>query len=85
MIAEFVAFARDGGPTLTSPVAARQAVAAGLQATASIRDDDWLQQLLSGRVLALGHAALAGDGLWSEPLGVLRHAENPPPGTTVGQ
>ncbi|RDV43366.1 gfo/Idh/MocA family oxidoreductase [Leifsonia sp. ku-ls] len=42
MIAEFVAFARDGGPTLTSPVAARQAVAAGLQATASIRGDGGL-------------------------------------------
>lgn len=39
MIAEFVAFIRDGGATLTSPVAARQAVAAGLQATASIRGD----------------------------------------------
>jgi predicted dehydrogenase len=42
MIAEFVAFVRDGGPTLTSPVAARQAVAAGLQATASIRGDGGL-------------------------------------------
>jgi hypothetical protein len=33
----------------------------------------------------IAYAALAGDGVWSEPLGVLRHAENPPPGTTVGQ
>ncbi|MDN4614603.1 Gfo/Idh/MocA family oxidoreductase [Leifsonia sp. F6_8S_P_1B] len=39
LVAEFVRFARDGGPTLTSPVAARQAVAAGLVATASIRGD----------------------------------------------
>ncbi|WP_431220084.1 Gfo/Idh/MocA family protein [Leifsonia xyli] len=39
MVTEFVLFAREGGATLTSPVAARQAVAAGLAATASIRGD----------------------------------------------
>lgn len=39
MIAEFLRFARDGGPTQTSPVAARQAVAAALTATASLRSD----------------------------------------------
>jgi hypothetical protein len=39
LVAEFLRFAREGGPTLTSPVAARQAVAAGLVATASIRGD----------------------------------------------
>ncbi|GAB2529304.1 Gfo/Idh/MocA family protein [Paramicrobacterium agarici] len=37
MIAEFVRFARDGGPTLTSPVAARNAVATGVVATQSLR------------------------------------------------
>jgi predicted dehydrogenase len=42
LVAEFVRFARDGGPTVTSPVAARQAVAAGLVATASIRGDGGL-------------------------------------------
>ncbi|MFC6355319.1 Gfo/Idh/MocA family protein [Luethyella okanaganae] len=42
MITEFVAFAQDGAPTLTSPIAARQAVAAALQATASIRADGGL-------------------------------------------
>jgi predicted dehydrogenase len=37
MIEEFLRFAREGGPTSTSPVAARQAVAAAVQATASLR------------------------------------------------
>ncbi|MCZ4119002.1 Gfo/Idh/MocA family protein [Streptomyces sp. H39-S7] len=38
LIDEFLRFARDGGPTDTSPIAARMAVAAGAQATASLRD-----------------------------------------------
>lgn len=37
MMAEFLRFAADGGPTLTSPVAAREAVATALIATESIR------------------------------------------------
>lgn len=37
IVAEFVRFARDGGPTLTSPVAAREAVAAAVAATTSLR------------------------------------------------
>ncbi|MHA6621251.1 Gfo/Idh/MocA family protein [Pseudonocardia sp. DLS-67] len=37
LMAEFLRFARDGGPTDTSPVAARMSVAAGVQATASLR------------------------------------------------
>jgi predicted dehydrogenase len=37
LMAEFLRFARDGGPTETSPVAARMSVAAGVQATASLR------------------------------------------------
>ncbi|MCT9090253.1 Gfo/Idh/MocA family oxidoreductase [Streptomyces sp. ASQP_92] len=37
VIDEFLRFVRDGGPTDTSPVAARMAVAAGFQATASLR------------------------------------------------
>lgn len=37
LIAEFVRFARDGAPTLTSPVAARMSVAAGVAATRSLR------------------------------------------------
>lgn len=40
MIAEFLRFAAEGGPTRTSPVAARQAVAAALLATDSIRGDN---------------------------------------------
>ncbi len=39
LIAEFLAFARNGGLTQTSPVAARQAVAAGVLATHSLRTD----------------------------------------------
>ncbi len=39
VVAEFLAFARDGGATRTSPVAARDAVAAGYAATASLRAD----------------------------------------------
>jgi hypothetical protein len=37
LVAEFVRFVRDGGATLTSPVAARAAVAAGYAATTSLR------------------------------------------------
>lgn len=37
LINEFLAFARDGGPTETSPVAARMSVAAGCVATDSLR------------------------------------------------
>jgi predicted dehydrogenase len=37
LVAEFLRFALVGGPTTTSPVAARQAVAAGVAATASLR------------------------------------------------
>ncbi|MEY9936564.1 Gfo/Idh/MocA family protein [Streptacidiphilus sp. MAP5-3] len=37
LVAEFCAFLRDGVQTLTSPVAAREAVAAGYAATASLR------------------------------------------------
>ncbi|MGW5238507.1 Gfo/Idh/MocA family protein [Monashia sp. NPDC004114] len=37
LIAEFVRFVRDGGPTMTSPVAAREAVAAAFAATTSLR------------------------------------------------
>lgn len=38
LIAEFLRFVREGGATETSPVAARDAVAAGIAATASLRD-----------------------------------------------
>jgi hypothetical protein len=38
-VAEFLSFVRGGGVTETSPVAARNAVAAGVVATASIRGD----------------------------------------------
>jgi predicted dehydrogenase len=38
IVGEFIRFARDGGPTLTSPVAARDAVAAGVMATRSLRE-----------------------------------------------
>lgn len=37
LIGEFLRFARDGGTTETSPVAAREAVAVGFQATESLR------------------------------------------------
>ncbi|MFV0375237.1 Gfo/Idh/MocA family protein [Microbacterium sp.] len=39
LIAEFLRFVRDGGITETSPVAAREAVAAGILATESLRSD----------------------------------------------
>jgi predicted dehydrogenase len=38
LMAEFLQFVRDGSPTLTSPVDAREAVAAGWAATMSLRD-----------------------------------------------
>jgi hypothetical protein len=37
LIAEFLRFARDGGATETSPIAAREAVAAGVLAAQSLR------------------------------------------------
>ncbi|MFI6831946.1 Gfo/Idh/MocA family protein [Kribbella sp. NPDC050241] len=39
LVGEFIRFVRDGGETLTSPVAARAAVAAGYAATTSLRSD----------------------------------------------
>ncbi len=39
MVAEFLRFVRTGEPTATSPVAAREAVAAGVVATESLRGD----------------------------------------------
>ncbi|MDN5756378.1 MAG: gfo/Idh/MocA family oxidoreductase, partial [Micrococcaceae bacterium] len=39
LIGEFLRFATEGGPTETSPVAARAAVAAGVLATESLRGD----------------------------------------------
>lgn len=39
LVAEFLRFVRDGGVTETSPVAAREAVAAGILATQSLRGD----------------------------------------------
>jgi len=39
MIAEFLRFVLTGEPTETSPVAAREAVAAGVTATESLRGD----------------------------------------------
>jgi predicted dehydrogenase len=38
LMAEFLRFVRDGSPTLTSPIDAREAVAAGWAATMSLRD-----------------------------------------------
>jgi hypothetical protein len=38
LVAEFLRFAAEGGPTETSPLAAREAVAAGVAATASLRE-----------------------------------------------
>ncbi|MFE5325305.1 Gfo/Idh/MocA family protein [Embleya sp. NPDC056575] len=38
LVAEFLRFVREGGATVTSPVAAREAVAAGYAATMSLRD-----------------------------------------------
>jgi predicted dehydrogenase len=45
IVAEFVAFVRDGIPTNTSPVAAREAVAAGYFATESLRTDNGLRRI----------------------------------------
>ncbi|GAB2655270.1 Gfo/Idh/MocA family protein [Kribbella swartbergensis] len=39
LVEEYIRFVRDGGATLTSPVAARAAVAAGYAATTSLRDN----------------------------------------------
>ncbi|YAL83176.1 Gfo/Idh/MocA family protein [Dermacoccaceae bacterium W4C1] len=45
LIAEFVRFAREGGATDTSPVAARESVAAAVAATMSLRDGGRPQQV----------------------------------------
>lgn len=39
LVAEFLRFVREGGQTQTSPIAAREAVAAGIAATDSLRGD----------------------------------------------
>ncbi|TDD28209.1 Gfo/Idh/MocA family oxidoreductase [Kribbella turkmenica] len=39
LVGEYIRFVREGGATLTSPVAARAAVAAGYAATTSLRDN----------------------------------------------
>ncbi|RAX50635.1 gfo/Idh/MocA family oxidoreductase [Arthrobacter sp. AQ5-05] len=54
LIAEFLRFASEGGPTQTSPVAARAAVAAGVLATESLRTDGSAKTVppLSGELLA---------------------------------
>ncbi|MGB9033069.1 MAG: Gfo/Idh/MocA family oxidoreductase [Paeniglutamicibacter sp.] len=54
LIAEFLRFAASGGPTETSPVAARAAVAAGVLATESLRTDGSAKIIpaLSGDLLA---------------------------------
>ena len=45
LIGEFLRFAAEGGTTDTSPIAARQAVAAGCVATDSLRDDSSARQV----------------------------------------
>ena len=45
LIGEFLRFATQGGPTETSPVAARAAVAAGVLATESLRGDGGARQV----------------------------------------
>jgi hypothetical protein len=45
LIAEFLRFAKDGGATATSPIAAREAVAAGVLATESLRGDGCSKQV----------------------------------------
>ncbi|GAA1876662.1 Gfo/Idh/MocA family oxidoreductase [Paeniglutamicibacter psychrophenolicus] len=54
LIAEFLRFASEGGPTETSPVAARAAVAAGVLATESLRTDGSAKAVpaLGGELLA---------------------------------
>jgi predicted dehydrogenase len=45
IMAEFLRFVREGGPTQTSPVAARDAVAAGCAATTSLRTGGFPQEV----------------------------------------
>jgi len=45
IVAEFLRFARDGEPTLTSPIAAREAVAAACAATESLRSGGTLVEI----------------------------------------
>lgn len=63
IMAEFLRFVRDGGATNTSPVAARQSVATGVQAAASLRrgsapldvpplDDTLIRYFASGQPIA---------------------------------
>ena len=45
IVAEFIRYLRDGGPIATSPIAARQSVAAGVQATVSLRNGSMPQDI----------------------------------------
>ncbi|MGM7774561.1 Gfo/Idh/MocA family protein [Arthrobacter sp. KNU-44] len=47
LIAEFLSFARSGGATQTNPIAAREAVAAGILATESLRSDGSAREIPS--------------------------------------
>ncbi len=55
IVAEFLRYARDGGDTVTSPIAAREAVATGFAATESLRDGGRLVE-----IPAATHPAAAG-------------------------
>jgi predicted dehydrogenase len=60
-VAEFLDFLARGGPTVTSPIASRQAVAAGISATESLRSGSVpiqvtpLDAAISARLQALSH------------------------------
>ncbi|MEV3987855.1 Gfo/Idh/MocA family oxidoreductase [Streptomyces sp. NPDC049837] len=62
LIDEFVRFVREGGPTDTSPVAARMAVAVGCGATASLRDGGTPRRVpgLDGELVAYFERGQAG-------------------------
>lgn len=68
LMAEFVRFVREGGTTLTSPIAARQAVAAGVAAATSLRgrgdavdipalDDETIRYYESGQQHKTAHTS----------------------------
>lgn len=59
IVAEFLRFARHGGPTQTSPIAARDAVATGCAATESLRHGG---ALIAVAPLARDIAVYFGDG-----------------------
>ena len=81
LVAEFIRFVRDGGATLTSPVAARAAVAAGYAATTSLRSNGTPIDVppLDPALVAISTTARLGEGATIHDRDLVRRSANAEP------